>query len=98
MQVIGQYDHRNDVDGMGSQHRAHYVAKQVDLIGEQCAAPIFEIDREEVGGAGDVGAAISHAFIGGTLLGLMKPQPNPRVLLTLPHLHTARPVLLQKFF
>lgn len=45
---------------MGLPDFSHGVAQQIDLLSEESAFPIGEIDGEKVGGSGDVCPAISH--------------------------------------
>lgn len=60
MQMTQQHHHRDDVKRMGLPNFSHGVAKYINVLGEEAAFSICEIDSEKIGGSGCVRSAVSH--------------------------------------
>jgi hypothetical protein len=56
--VIRQYHHRVDLEGTVAPRVAHGGAELIDVLDQQAAVAVKQIDREEVATAWDKGAAI----------------------------------------
>lgn len=66
---------------MGLADLANHIAQQIDLLNEQMAFSISEIDSEKASGASNACSTIAQPFIS-LNVGLVKRQPNlPRLTL-----------------
>ena len=63
MQMIRQYHHGDDGERMGLADLANIIAQQIDLLNEQMAFSISEIDSEKVSGTSNARSTVSHTFI-----------------------------------
>jgi len=60
MQMLRQYHHRDDVKRMGLSNFSHGVANHINVLGEEAAFSIGEIDSEKIRGSSCVRSAVSH--------------------------------------